>query len=479
MGCFPNRNVSKDDPGNIEDEVSIRFINPKTSISNSKIRTVSDFIVNIPKLLIQPKKNSFHKYQISSETYGFGHFGLHSILRRGVQNDSQVSILVEIIKISELDEKATELLSNFFEILELIKTLDHPYLLKVIDVYENKDELFLVYEEFLGVDLYDKICDLGSFTEKNAGLILRQILSLVHYIHQNGLRFNKLSAEAFHVCFHKGSYHIKFMDLPSIIPFPKIGLQRIEKKRHIFSRDFYSAPEFLLHDVISEKNESFSLGVLFYLMLKGSFPFNQDEEIEENSELCSLNLQELQDEMSSEAIDLLNSLLKIESDQRISISNALQSIFFKNFQSFANFSTLVESLKPNLNLLNKPLSKFCRMLLMRFFVTSDEKKKMYDIFNELDEDYDGFLEGNFFFDSDGHKKLGFEEFSMMNITKFSIDEIKAKEIIFKEITKGKEYLNAEIFWGFLGKNIVEKSVIEEIFDEYKNKISFEEFQNIF
>ena len=132
-------------------------------------------------------------------------------------------MIIEEISLPDLDSKAQSLLSSFFATLERLRALDHPNFIRLLDVFEHKEKLFIVYEDFAGgSDLYDKICETGGFSEKHSCRLLQDLLSMFSYLQNQGLSLRKISAEAFHVRFSKGEYQMKLMDLTLITPIAKL-----------------------------------------------------------------------------------------------------------------------------------------------------------------------------------------------------------------------------------------------------------------
>jgi serine/threonine protein kinase len=281
---------------------------------------------------------------------------------------------------------------------------------------------------------------------------------------------NKISAEAFHVRFYKGAYQLKLIDLTLITPIA-ILLENIKDnvKNQGFIRDFYSPPEDPdIKSVGKYKRESFSLGVLFFLMLKGNFPFNQEEidvsEKEELGEFYNISYEDL--EVNEETCRLLKGLLEIDIEKRISIEEARKSVFFKEVSR--NIRKNIEDIRKNANLecFMKPIYGFFKVLLVRFFADQIEKDNLLEIFQEIDEDSDGFIDGGLFGLETIRKNLGFEDFLILSLRKWNLEENKAKDFVFMEISKGNaKVLILENLWEFMGKELIEKEVLERLFKE--------------
>jgi len=76
-----------------------------------------------------------------------------------------------------------------------LKTLDHPHILKLFEVYESKNEFFLVMELVEGKELFDKIVERGQYSEKDTSNITRQIISAIDYLHSKGIAHRDLKPE--------------------------------------------------------------------------------------------------------------------------------------------------------------------------------------------------------------------------------------------------------------------------------------------
>ena len=393
-------------------------------------------------------------------------------------------MIIEEISLPDLDSKAQSLLSSFFATLERLRALDHPNFIRLLDVFEHKEKLFIVYEDFAGgSDLYDKICETGGFSEKHSCRLLQDLLSMFSYLQNQGLSLRKISAEAFHVRFSKGEYQMKLMDLTLITPIAKLmeNIKENERNRG-YSRDFYSPPE--EPDALSIetlKRESFSVGVLFFLLLKGSFPFNQEdlEDINEKEDLgdtYKINFEDL--ELPVDITYMLRGLLENDPEKRISIAEARKSEFCRKIprkkrEKVGDLGKFMKAAG-----IRNPVVGVFRVLLVRFFGDNSEKDELWEDFNQFDHDYDGFIEGSLFGLGEIKPLLGMEDFLMLCLQRYCIEEKIAKEKIFDEIAKGGTEITADGLWEFLGKDLVEKGVLEEGLALIGKKLTFEEFMNL-
>lgn len=91
---------------------------------------------------------------------------------------------------SEKDQEST-LLNE----IKIMKTLDHPSIVKMYEYYQDKKNFYIVTELLKGGELFDKIIELTSFAEKDAAEVFRQLISVVQYAHENRIMHRDLKPE--------------------------------------------------------------------------------------------------------------------------------------------------------------------------------------------------------------------------------------------------------------------------------------------
>jgi calcium-dependent protein kinase len=65
--------------------------------------------------------------------------------------------------------------------MEIMKKLDHPNILRIYEIYQDKKRLFLITELCTGGELFDEIVKRKSFSEKDAASIVEQVLEAIAY----------------------------------------------------------------------------------------------------------------------------------------------------------------------------------------------------------------------------------------------------------------------------------------------------------
>ncbi|KAK7462610.1 hypothetical protein BaRGS_00038363, partial [Batillaria attramentaria] len=76
--------------------------------------------------------------------------------------------------------------------ISVLRRLCHPNIVELRDVFDDKTHVYLVMELVTGGELFDRIVEKGSYTEKDASMLIRQVLEAVDYMHERGVPENLL-----------------------------------------------------------------------------------------------------------------------------------------------------------------------------------------------------------------------------------------------------------------------------------------------
>ena len=158
--------------------------------------------------------------------------------------------------------------------VSILKSLDHPNIVKLIEIYEDDRYYYLIQEYCSGSELFDKIQEFHSFSERQAAEYLRQILSAIHYCHEKGIVHRDLKPENLLLESKKPGAQLKVIDFGVSMKYKK-G----EKMHEKFGTPYYIAPEVLMRNY-DEKCDIWSCGVILYILLCGYPPFNGPTDVE-------------------------------------------------------------------------------------------------------------------------------------------------------------------------------------------------------
>jgi serine/threonine protein kinase len=124
------------------------------------------------------------------ESLGQGKYG---VVKRGIHKNSQKEVAIKIVKKRDLNIKDQELLKREIEVLKICQ---HPNIIKLEDIFENQDYLYIVMEYLAGGDFFSYL-EKRKFrvTEDNAKRIMHQISTALYYLHSFGIVHRDLKPE--------------------------------------------------------------------------------------------------------------------------------------------------------------------------------------------------------------------------------------------------------------------------------------------
>lgn len=105
--------------------------------------------------------------------------------------------------------------------------MDHPNILKLLDIYTDDLSLYIVTEYYSGGELFEKILKKKTFSEDLAAKILKSVLLGLNYLHRNQIVHRGITPEnlVFEV---KESLIMKIVDF-KLLTLLKTGEKLTEK----------------------------------------------------------------------------------------------------------------------------------------------------------------------------------------------------------------------------------------------------------
>ncbi|XP_052025356.1 sperm motility kinase Y-like [Apodemus sylvaticus] len=149
----------------------------------------------------------------------------------------------------------------------IMRTLNHPNIISLLQVTETKKSIYLVMEFVEGQQLYQYIKNSGHIEEDEARKIFKQLIAAVSYCHEHGIVHRDLKPDNILI---DNNGKIKIIDF---------GLSTKVKPGQMLSQHCgsysFGAPEFFLGKRYDgTKSDSWTLGVVLYFMIVGKVPFD-------------------------------------------------------------------------------------------------------------------------------------------------------------------------------------------------------------
>jgi len=311
------------------------------------------------------------KYDINFELYlGNGESG---IVYRGIDKITKKKYAFKEINKSKVNNK--KFLLN--EIKYSLK-LKNEYIIKIHEIYENKDFIYIVMDYIESGDLFDYIINSpqNRLDELLSINILIQILKAINYLHYDAkLCHRDIKPE--NILIKKKPYKDVFRIKIKLIDF---GFTDKIKNDNFFNENLgtlsYKAPEIFVNRQYNEKVDLFATGIILYNLITGCEPYRLHSETEINNQI--INNEIPYDNIKNEDIKhLLIGLCHPDYNKRL---NAKQALFIATEIQKKLLKTHFDYISEN----NKIRVSDCKFLEKKDF-------KIYNLSNEEYIDFDLYM----------------------------------------------------------------------------------------
>ena len=457
------------------------------------------FITDISEFL--PSK----KYKILDKL-GSGSFGKVYL--------AQNKFTKEKVAMKEIKKSNKDLLSDgeIKDEIDILKSLDHPDIVRIIESYNTKDSYVLVTEYCEGGELYDQVRN--QLSETQIAVIFKQLLSGLAYLHSHNIVHRDLKLENILIQEIEKSkttgedlFNIKIIDF---------GTARIfdnkTKPQSIVGSSYYIAPE-VLNQKYGKECDLWSVGVILYMFVVGHAPFDgcDDEEITGNIQKGIYKKDDKRWKKASKDVkDLIQKLLIYSPKKRLTALQALKHPWFKITDSNILYDNvpkndIIDCIR---NLLTYNISSKLEELVLAYIIHNiprpKQSKSCIKLFKLVNEVGDGkllkrelkktlllFVSEEFLnkydFDEqfsliDGDKKgyINYEEFlrACLDRKKILTDNILKYAFSFFD-PNNTGFIRKKRMKSFFGNRVDEntfKNIFDEIDSDKDGKINFQDFK---
>lgn len=361
--------------------------NQAAVLRHSRIHTAKDITIGNSNFISLSTGLPLDNY-VSDKKLGEGSYG--QVFR---VKHKDIGIYRAMKKISAGNNKDEEKMKEITNEIELMKTMDHPNIAKIFEFYSTKEGFFLITEYCSGGELFDKILKVKKFDEAQTAYIMYQVLSAVFYCHNINIIHRDLKPENILIeSEEKDNFmNVKVIDFGTAKIFDK---NKSENK--VIGSAYYIAPE-VLNGKYNEKCDVWSCGVIMYILLCGRPPFGgEDDEIIEKIKKGKYDTKsDPWPSISSEAKDLIKSMLETNYLTRIPAQKALTHKWFKKYKMRERFTNVgFDKLKKTIENLKQfksesKLQQASLAFLVHNSLYLPEVKELVKIFKNIDQNGDG------------------------------------------------------------------------------------------
>ncbi|ULT91863.1 hypothetical protein L3Y34_009511 [Caenorhabditis briggsae] len=281
---------------------------------------------------IQTEQEFSQLYQIfAEEVLGSGQFGT---VYGGIHRRNGQHVAVKLIDKLKFPPNKEDLLRAEVQILEQV---DHPGVVHFMQMLETTDRIFVVMEKLKG-DMLEMILssEKGRLSERTTQFLVAQILEALRYLHHQNIVHCDLKPENILLNSNSDFPQVKLCDF---------GFARIigEKsfRRSVVGTPAYLAPEVLRNKGFNRSLDMWSVGVIVYVSLSGTFPFNEDEDINDQIQNAEFMYPPSPwKEISENAIEFINGLLQVKMSKRYTVAKAQSHIWMQNYTIWSDLRVL-------------------------------------------------------------------------------------------------------------------------------------------
>ncbi len=296
----------------------------KSIQSTTMSRAINDAISRtstVVRLLGQERDIKEHyqmKELLGSGTSGNVYLGIH--------NETGKKWAVKMMDVRKLTSDGTTTVADLTKEAEMLRSLRHPGIIHLEDIFADDRNLYLVMELSDGGDLFDRILYKRFYPEPEARTVVVRILEAIKYLHDNKVAHRDLKPENILLMSKSNDVDVKITDF---------GLAKKVDEGNGGMKTFCGTPQYFAPEVLLRKNtvkgvgrysveaDMWSVGVVMFVLLCGNFPF-QEKALASQIKTAKFSFAaEPFRLVSEEAKNLISRLLVVNTKDRLTADQAL------------------------------------------------------------------------------------------------------------------------------------------------------------
>ena len=232
---------------------------------------------------------------------------------------------------------------NYLEIINMIRNLNHPFIINSIMAFQTKERLYFVFPFIPGEKLYKYIYinkPPTKFNEKQIKIYAAVLGLAIDYIHANCVEYTDINLSD--ILLGTNGYPLLNFKIENLINVPK--------EEQNFNE--YTAPEIYQGKKKEKISDWWSYGVILFELFYGITPFYNDNKEKLKDLIINKDVKfPISCNVSSYANDFLRRLLSKKVEQRLGFKNGFDEIKKHSFLKEINFDDVInqkieQSLKP-------------------------------------------------------------------------------------------------------------------------------------
>ncbi|XP_036675125.3 ovarian-specific serine/threonine-protein kinase Lok isoform X1 [Drosophila suzukii] len=226
---------------------------------------------------------------------------------------------------------------------KIMKNLTHPCVVRMHDIVDKPDSVYMVLEFMRGGDLLNRIISNKLLSEEISKLYFYQMCHAVKYLHDRGITHRDLKPD---------NVLLETNDEETLLKVSDFGLSKFVQKdsvmRTLCGTPLYVAPEVLItggREAYTRKVDIWSLGVVLFTCLSGTLPFSDEYGTPAAQQIKKGRFaygHPAWKGVSQRAKLLINQMLIVDPEKRPSIDDVLQCSWLRDTQMLQKAKRLMK-----------------------------------------------------------------------------------------------------------------------------------------
>uniref|UniRef100_A0A1L8DKU6 Protein kinase domain-containing protein n=1 Tax=Nyssomyia neivai TaxID=330878 RepID=A0A1L8DKU6_9DIPT len=191
--------------------------------------------------------------------------GTYGKVQLGINKETSQEVAIKTIKKCKIETEAD--LIRIRREVQIMSSVQHPNIIHIYEVFENREKMVLVMEFAAGGELYDYLSERKVLSEEEARRVFRQIATAVYYCHKHKICHRDLKLENI------------LLDENGNAKIADFGLSNVFDEQRLLATfcgsPLYASPEIVKGTPYQGPEvDCWSLGVLLYTLVYGAMPFD-------------------------------------------------------------------------------------------------------------------------------------------------------------------------------------------------------------
>ncbi|XP_021071036.1 sperm motility kinase X-like [Mus pahari] len=240
------------------------------------------------------------------------------------------------VKVLERGEKNDSVIMTE---IDIIKSLDHPNIIKLFHIIETREHTYMVMEHAAGGDLVSHIEKVGCLQEEETHRIFTQMVCAVNYCHENSIAHRDIKPDNILL---DGRGSVKLCDFGLAIK-----VTSGQRFKGFCGTLEYCAPEIFTDvEYDAQANDIWSLGVVLYTMVTGRFPFEAKTYSQMKEKMLNPKYS-IPPMLSPHIANLIVQLFTVDPDQRPKICDIMQHQWLRGGEDLSKLASSLEACPSN------------------------------------------------------------------------------------------------------------------------------------